>query len=62
MLEAAWKPNWLAPYDQNKETKNSRNGYRERTVHTEYGELPIQVPRDRLGEFEPVVEHKFIIV
>jgi putative transposase len=47
-----------APYDHNKETKNSRNGYGKKTVHTEYGDLQIQVPRDRLGEFEPVVIKK----
>lgn len=46
------------PYDQNKQTKNSRNGYGKKTIHTEYGDMEIQVPRDRLGEFEPVVIKK----
>lgn len=46
------------PYDQNKETKNSRNGYGKKTVHTEYGDMEIQVPRDRLGEFQPIVIKK----
>jgi putative transposase len=44
-----------ARYDQNKTTKNSRNGYGKKTVHTEYGDVEIRVPRDRLGEFNPVV-------
>ncbi|MEK8130470.1 IS256 family transposase [Paenibacillus filicis] len=47
-----------ARYDQNKATKNSRNGYGKKTVHTEYGDMEIQVPRDRLGEFNPVVIKK----
>ena len=31
---------------------NSRNGYYERTLKTEYGDLSLRVPRDRNGEFE----------
>lgn len=31
---------------------NSRNGYYERTLKTELGELRVNVPRDRLGEFQ----------
>ena len=31
---------------------NSRNGYYERSLKTEYGELKLMVPRDRNGEFE----------
>lgn len=31
---------------------NSRNGSYNRTIHTEYGDLNIQIPRDRNGEFE----------
>lgn len=46
------------PYDQNKTTKNSRNGYRKKTAHMEDGDLSIQLPRDLLGEFEPVVIKK----
>lgn len=30
---------------------NSRNGYYERHIKTEYGDLNIKVPRDRNGEF-----------
>ena len=32
---------------------NSRNGYSRKTVQTETGAVPIQVPRDREGTFEP---------
>lgn len=46
-------------YDaKNKQTKNSRNGYTKKTVSSEYGDVEIQVPRDRLGEFDPVVVKK----
>jgi len=31
---------------------NSRNGYYERTLKTEYGDLSLRIPRDRNGEFE----------
>lgn len=31
---------------------NSRNGAYSRTLHTEYGDLAIQIPRDRNGEFK----------
>lgn len=30
---------------------NSRNGSYSRTLHTEYGDLAIQIPRHRNGEF-----------
>ena len=41
-------------YDyRNKETDNSRNGHSEKTLKTSYGDVEIQVPRDRKGEFEP---------
>ena len=43
---------------KNKETDNRRNGYTEKTVKTKYGEFPIEIPRDRDGEFEPVVVPK----
>ena len=43
---------------KNKDTDNRRNGYTEKTVKTKYGEFPIEIPRDRDGEFEPVVVPK----
>lgn len=41
-----------------KMTPNSRNGKSKKTVVSEYGEQEITVPRDRLGEFEPMVVQK----
>ncbi|WP_080840658.1 IS256 family transposase [Cohnella massiliensis] len=43
---------------QNKQTKNSRNGKSKKIVTSEYGDQEIAVPRDRLGEFEPLVVKK----
>ena len=43
-------------YDyRNKETDNSRNGYSQKTLHTSYGDMEIDIPRDRKGDFEPQV-------
>ncbi|MSU01288.1 transposase, partial [Tissierella pigra] len=40
---------------KNKQTDNRRNGYTQKTVKTQFGEIPLEVPRDRNGEFEPIV-------
>ncbi len=40
---------------QSKATTNSRNGFGEKTVKTEHGELAIKVPRDREATFDPQV-------
>lgn len=34
---------------------NSRNGSFAKTVATEIGEVPVQVPRDRTGTFDPML-------
>ena len=40
-------------YDyQNKETDDSRNGYSKKTVTSSLGEIDLDIPRDRKGEFE----------
>ena len=41
-----------------KDTDNSRNGYSQKTVQGSNGELEINVPRDRNGEFEPQLVKK----
>lgn len=47
-------------YDyKNKEKSNSRNGYSKKTIRTDEGELEINVPRDRNGEFEPKLIKKY---
>lgn len=38
-----------------KNTDNRRNGYTGKSVKSSYGEIPVEVPRDRDGSFEPRV-------
>lgn len=38
-----------------KETSNRRNGYIHKNVKTTYGDIPVDVPRDRNASFEPQV-------
>ncbi len=41
-------------YDyRNKNTDDSRNGYSKKTVVSSLGEIDLDIPRDRKGEFEP---------
>jgi putative transposase len=37
---------------------NSRNGSTPKTLLTEHGELPVQIPRDRNSSFEPIIVEK----
>ncbi|GAA6326245.1 hypothetical protein F350042L8_33430 [Fusobacterium ulcerans] len=47
-------------YDyHNKETDNSRNGYYPKSVKTTNGEIILDIPRDRNGEFDPKVVKKY---
>ena len=43
---------------KNKQIKNSRNGKSKKSIISEYGDQEIQIPRDRQGEFEPLVVKK----
>lgn len=46
-------------YDyQNKETDDSRNGYSKKTVTSSLGDIELDIPRDRNGEFEPQIVKK----
>ena len=38
---------------------NYRNGYSQKTVKTQLGEIDIKVPRDRKGNFEPKIISKY---
>ena len=40
-------------------TSNKRNGHSPKTLKSQYGEFPIDVPRDRNGEFEPKLIPKY---
>ena len=45
-------------YDE-KNTENSRNGYSPKSVRSEYGEIELNIPRDRHNEFEPKIIPKY---
>lgn len=46
-------------YDyKNKNTDNSRNGNRIKKVKSDYGELEVEIPRDRFSEHDPIVVRK----
>lgn len=45
--------------DRNKDTDNSRNGHSQKTMHTSYGDMELDIPRDRKGEFEPQIIKKY---
>lgn len=46
-------------YDQKaKTTDNARNGYTPKTVRSKFGEIDLDVPRDRKSDFEPQVVKK----
>ena len=46
-------------YDyKNRDTDNYRNGHSKKTLKTSFGDMEIDVPRDRNGEFEPQLVKK----
>ncbi|MHA8070274.1 transposase, partial [Aquirufa ecclesiirivi] len=47
-------------YDKHEKTPNSnaRNGTQKKVIKTEFGETPIEVPRDRESSFDPVLVPK----
>jgi transposase-like protein len=60
LLEAEMNHN--LGYEKNdvecKETENRRNGHSTKTVRSEYGEIDLEIPRDRDGEFDPIIVKK----
>lgn len=42
----------------NDEKTNYRNGYSNKTVHSTNGDIELNIPRDRNGEFEPIIVEK----
>ena len=43
----------------NLECSNKRNGHSQKTLKSQFGEIPIDIPRDREGEFEPKLIPKY---
>jgi len=44
---------------EHKTTENRRNGSSSKTLNSEYGPLPVNIPRDRKGEFDPILIKKY---
>ena len=60
MLEAEMDAKLGYSKNERADTDNSRNGYyRGREVNSNYGEIPIRVPRDRNGEIESDIVPKY---
>ena len=45
-------------YPSSKNSGNNRNGFSRKTLKTNLGEVPLDVPRDRNATFDPVVVPK----
>jgi len=60
MLEAELEEDLgYSKYDyKRKETDNRRNGYSKKTVTSSMGDISLDIPRDRDGEFEPQIVKK----
>lgn len=41
------------------DSDNKRNGYSTKTIKSQFGEFPIDIPRDRNGNFEPKIVPKY---
>jgi transposase-like protein len=52
--ELGYPKNGISPVGGN----NRRNGHSKKSVRSQYGELDIEIPRDREGDFEPTVIKK----
>lgn len=47
-------------YEQSKkDSDNSRNGFTSKNMKSEFGDINIKIPRDRIGEFEPQIVKKY---
>ena len=44
--------------DEDSDYANARNGYKSKTLKSNYGEVPIKVPQDRNSDFNPKVVPK----
>jgi putative transposase len=42
-----------SPYERNEERTGQRNGYKDKTLKTRVGEIPVQIPQVRGMEFYP---------
>jgi putative transposase len=49
----------IAENDEKAASKNYRNGYSQKTIKSQLGEVQVKIPRDRNGEYEPQIIEKY---
>ena len=49
----------MSENSENSMSKNYRNGYSQKTIKTQLGEVNVKVPRDRNGKYEPQIVGKY---
>ena len=59
MLEQEINEQIKAKEEANPEYNDSRNGFKDKTLRSSMGEIPIRVPQDRNSDFEPRVVPKY---
>lgn len=59
MLEQEINEQIKAKEDADPEYNDSRNGFKDKTLRSSMGEIPIRVPQDRNSDFEPKVVPKY---
>ncbi len=59
MLESELENQMEQSKQQDPEYTDSRNGYKPKTLKSNYGAVPIQVPQDRNSDFEPKLVPKY---
>ena len=49
----------IADNSETSVSKNYRNGYSQKTIKSQLGEVQVKIPRDRKGEYEPQIIEKY---
>jgi transposase-like protein len=49
----------ISENDETAVSKNYRNGYSQKTIKSQLGEVQVKIPRDRNGEYEPQIIEKY---
>ncbi len=49
----------ISDNDESAVSKNYRNGYSQKTIKSQLGEVQVKIPRDRNGEYEPQIIEKY---
>jgi putative transposase len=49
----------ISENDEKTASKNYRNGYSQKTIKSQLGEVQVKIPRDRNGEYEPQIIEKY---